>query len=104
MISDLNMSLGMIFSDVLAEVHRATAKFPKWPTDPIHAIGVVQEEAGELQKEVLQMCYEPHKSSKAAVKEEAVQLAAMALRFLLSLESYDYKPGAQHSQTGAAES
>ena len=87
-----------ILAEISAEVERATKKFPTWPTDPIHANAVVQEEAGELTKEVLQLTYEPHKSSKEAVRTEAVQLAAMAIRFMMSLDRYAYEPRPQHSQ------
>lgn len=83
---------------VCAEVDRATAKFPTWPTDALHAVAVVAEEMGELQKEVLQMTYEPHKSTPESVRKEAVQLAAMSLRFLMSLDRYEYAPRPQHSQ------
>jgi hypothetical protein len=31
---------------VLAELDRATRKFPTWPTDPLHAVAVLGEEAG----------------------------------------------------------
>lgn len=84
--------------EVLAELNRAMEKFPTWPTDPLHALAVLGEEYGELNKEVLQLTYEPHKSSPAAVREEAIQTAAMAIRFLLSLDSYTYWPSAQHQQ------
>lgn len=83
---------------ILAEVMRATAKFPTWPTDPLHALGVLHEEVGELSKEVLQLVYEPHKTSPAKVREEAIQAAAMALRFAMSLDAYAYTPGPQHEQ------
>jgi hypothetical protein len=87
--------------DVLHEMERASTKFPTWPTDPLHAVGVVAEEMGELQKEVMQLTYEPHKSSPESVRKEAVQLAAMAMRFLVSLDRYVYAPGPQHSQASA---
>ena len=87
-----------IISEISEEIDRATAKFPTWPTDPIHAASVVMEEAGELAREVNQLSYEPHKSSKCRVREEAIQTAAMAIRFLLSLDFYEFKPGHQHSQ------
>lgn len=83
---------------ILDELKRAVTKFPTWPTDPLHAVGVLGEEFGELQKEVLQMCYEPHKTNKDEIKKEALQTAAMAIRFYLSLDKYDYKPGVQHNQ------
>lgn len=91
-------SASSIIAEIVAEVERATRKFPTWPTDPLHAFAVVGEEFGETQKEVLQLTYEPHKSSKEAVRKEAVQLAAMSIRFLMSLDRYEYAPLAQHSQ------
>ena len=30
-----------VISEVLEEVERATSKFPTWPTDPLHAAGVL---------------------------------------------------------------
>ncbi len=84
--------------DILTEFHAATANFPQWPTDPLHALAIVQEEVGEVQKEVLQLTYEPHKSDREKVKKEAIQMAAMSLRFLLSLDVYEYVAGDQHIQ------
>lgn len=89
-----------IITEITAELARATAKFPTWPTDPLHALGVVHEEVGELSKEVLQLVYEPHKTSPAKVREEAIQAAAMALRFAMSLDNYVAVPGPQHEQVG----
>lgn len=87
-----------ILAEIATEIERATRKFPTWPTDPIHAFSVVSEEFGECQKEVLQLTYEPHKSSRESVRKEAVQLAAMSIRFLMSLDVYEYTPGTQHAQ------
>lgn len=84
--------------DVLLEVVRATGKFPTWPTDPLHALAVLGEEYGELNKAVLQAVYEPHKSTLADVREEAIQCAAMAVRFLMSLPIYRYEECEQHLQ------
>lgn len=84
--------------DVLAEVERATRKFPTWPTDPLHALAVLGEEFGELTKDMLQLTYEPHKTSTENVRTEAMQTAAMALRLYMSLERYEYKACEQHSQ------
>ena len=88
-----------IVNEVLAEVARATEKFPGWPTDPLHALAVLGEEFGELTQAMLQRVYEPHKATDEDVRTEAVQTAAMALRLLFSLDRYEYKPCAQHAQT-----
>ena len=87
-----------LMDEVLEELARATRKYPTWPTDPLHALAVLGEEFGELTKAVLQHTYEPDKASLADIREEAVQTAAMALRFLLSLERYEYKECVQHHQ------
>ena len=83
---------------VFAEVDRAMRKFPTWPTDPLHAIAVLGEEFGELTKEALQLVYEPHKTSMDEVRKEAIQTAAMALRFVASLDRYEFTRGDQHAQ------
>lgn len=87
---------------ILEELRRAVTKFPTWPTDPLHAVAVLGEEFGELTKAALQTTYEPHKSSVADVRIEAIQTAAMALRFVLSLDKYKYAAGEQHEQEGGA--
>ncbi len=89
---------GAVAVDVLAEVAKATRKFPTWPTDPLHALAVLGEEFGELTKAVLQTVYEPHKVKAGEVRMEAVQTAAMALRFLASLERYRFVGSLQHRQ------
>lgn len=81
------------------ELRSAMSKFPRWPTDPMHALTVLQEEVGELSKAVLQHTYEPHKNvTRDDIHAEAIQCAAMCLRFLLSLHRYDFTPGPQHRQ------
>lgn len=87
-----------VLQEVRQEIQAAMAKFPQWPTDPLHAIAVLGEEYGELQKAVLQTIYEPHKSDVADVRKEAIQTAAMALRFCMSLEHYQYLRCEQHTQ------
>ena len=87
-----------IFDEVKLELHRATAKYPLWPTDPIHALAVLGEEYGELTQAVLQMAYEPHKSSREHIREEAIQTAAMAIRLAISLDMYEYLESRQHVQ------
>lgn len=85
---------------VLDELDRATTKFPTWPTDPFHALAVLGEEFGELTQAVLQGTYEKHKAPtlwRDAVRTEAIQTAAMTLRFVLSLDRYEYTRCEQHA-------
>lgn len=89
---------GDVMADIIAEVRRATHKFPTWPTDPLHALAVLGEEFGELTKEMLQLTYEPHKSEPADVRLEAIQTAAMAIRLVMSLDRYRYDRQPQHEQ------
>ena len=91
-----------ILEAIAAEVGRAMRKFPAWPSDPIHAAAVIAEECGELQKAVLEAVYEPRKGSRLNVRIEAIQTAAMCLRFLASLGEYDYRPAIQHEQEAGA--
>lgn len=83
---------------VLDELRRAAAKFPTWPTDPLHALAVLGEEFGELTQAVMQAVYEPHKSGPDQVRAEAIQCAAMAIRFIQSLPVYRYAGSEQHLQ------
>ena len=90
-----------IEQQVQAELARAVAKLPTWPTDPLHALAVLGEEFGELTKAMLQFTYEPHKKvTRQDIREEAIQTAAMALRLAMSLPIYDYAPARQHTQGG----
>lgn len=84
--------------EIYDELERAVAKFPTWPTDPLHALAVLGEEFGELNKAMLQYVYEPHKTSRVEIRKEAIQTAAMALRLVRSLHLYDYAPSQQHKQ------
>jgi hypothetical protein len=84
--------------EIFNELQKAIEKFPTWPTDPLHALGVLGEEFGELTKAVLQHTYEPEKATLADVREEAIQTAAMAWRFVASLDTYEYRKGVQHRQ------
>ena len=87
------------FAAVSDELRKAMTKFPTWPTDPIHALAVLGEEFGELTKAVLQQSYEPHKTSIVEIRKEAIQTAAMALRWAASMSEYQYAPCKQHEQS-----
>ena len=85
-------------SEILNEVNNAVDKFPTWPNDVLHAVAVLGEEFGELTKAALQLTYEPHKTSMSELRKEAIQTAAMSIRFLQSLDVYDFKKSKQHIQ------
>lgn len=81
---------------ILSELDDAQKKHPTWPTDPVHAVTVLGEEAGELQRAVLQAVYEG--GSIDEVRKEAIQTGAMVLRFLISLNQYEWERSEQHVQ------
>lgn len=66
------------------ELMRAREQHPRWPRDVIHQAAIVQEEAGELIQAALDVTYDG--ASRSRLREEAVQVGAMALRFLAHLE------------------
>lgn len=43
-------SASSVLAEIEAEIARATVKFPTWPTDALHAVGVVAEEMGGASK------------------------------------------------------
>lgn len=88
-----------IANEIFIELERAVKKFPTWPTDPLHALAVVGEEYGELVKGMLQLTYEPRKTTIYEVRIEAIQTAAMVFRLIQSLEEYDFSKSIQHDQS-----
>lgn len=96
-----NLPIDGVVAQVLEEIQRATKKFPTWPNDPLHALAVISEEHGELCKATLQAVYEPHKNKGGStdVYNEAIQTAAMAIRFLNSFGEYQFNGCEQHQQT-----
>jgi len=88
-----------IVQEILKELDRAVQKYPLWPSNAMHAIGPFNEEVGELNQALFQRVYEPWKNNDhEQVKKEATQAAAMAIRFLMSVDIYDYIQSSQHSQ------
>lgn len=73
-----------ILDQVLKELQQAESKHPNWPDDQIHAAAIVAEESGELVRAALNFRYED--GSKEEMKMEAIQTAAMAIRFLKHLD------------------
>jgi hypothetical protein len=89
----------MIFTMIENELIAAKAKFPTWPVDPFHAVTIIGEEFGELQKAILEFVYEPGKCvTMADIEQEAVQLAAMAIRFLENMDFYRFTGDGTHCE------
>lgn len=68
---------------ILKELSKAERKHPNWPKDVIHQAAVVAEESGELTRASLQFVYEDGEIQN--LRTEAIQTAAMAIRFLINL-------------------
>ena len=92
------MSDNETIAEAMAELTRARKKFPSWPIDPLHAVAILNEEIGELNQAILEHAYEPDKSSREDVKKEALQSLCMCIRFLNSMDVYEFKEGKQHEQ------
>ena len=91
-----------VVSEVLAEVDAATAKWPGWPTDPTHAIAILQEELGEATRAVCQATYEGKGGETLEdARQEIVQAAAMCLRWLANFGNYVIRPSERVAGDGA---
>ncbi|CNI40513.1 hypothetical protein [Yersinia mollaretii] len=75
-----------ISSEIIDEVIRASSIHPTWPTDAVHAVSILTEESGELMKAAIEYHY--NNGDIEAVREEAVQTGAMALRVLMNIDKY----------------
>lgn len=97
-INKMSVNIDAVINDVFEEIESAEAKFPKWPIDPIHAMAILNEEVGELNKAVFQASYNGLSlDDLIAVEEEAIQVAASVLMFLKHADKYEYKPCEQTS-------
>jgi NTP pyrophosphatase (non-canonical NTP hydrolase) len=66
------------------ELKRAEKKHPNFPKDMFQQLAIMQEEAGEVTKAVLQYHFEG--GDKEDIKSELIQTAAMCMRMLKALE------------------
>ena len=69
------------------ELKRAKSKWPNWVDDPVHAAGIVGEEAGELMQASLDFCYSGGDIEN--MRREAAQVGAMAIRTLEGIDQYE---------------
>ena len=89
-LSNLTESELVFLLIISSEYIEAKNKHPNWPTDEIHQTAIVQEEAGEMIRAALNYKYEGARYSE--IHKEAVQTAAMGLRFLVEASQRNRKP------------
>jgi len=65
------------------ELRRAEVMHPEFPSDPIHQIAILSEEAGEAVQAANNYVYE--RGDREALEREVVESGAMALRVLMNL-------------------
>lgn len=82
----MDKKFNKIFEKIIDEYEKAKEKFPAWTNDPIHAAGILNEEAGEVMKATLKFTYED--DSLEEIEKELYQTGAMVIRSLLNLNDY----------------
>lgn len=72
------------YEEIQDELERAEKKHPDFPDDMFHQLAIMQEEAGEVTKAVLQYKYED--GTYEHIKEELIHTAAMCMRMLQNMK------------------
>ena len=78
-----------ILAEVRAELHHATAKFAPMVSDR-EGFDVIDEEVDELKLAIRWGV--DHRGNPANPRDEAIQLAAMAVRFIYDVSDREAKP------------
>lgn len=76
---------------MVTELAYANGKHPGWPADDaVHASAILNEEAGKLTQASIDYTYGhfPAGETAARMKQKALRVAAMALRFYASIPEY----------------
>jgi len=76
--------------EIIDELRRAESIHPVWPNDPIYAAAIIGEEAGEVIKAVNNAVTGKKDGKDSDYRTEAVQCAAMCIRFLKNLDNFDW--------------
>jgi len=71
---------------MLIELARAEKAYPTWPTDPIHQIAIMAEEAGEAVQAANNLVHHNKANGAYLLRCELVQAGAMILRCLINME------------------
>jgi NTP pyrophosphatase (non-canonical NTP hydrolase) len=91
------MHLKVAIDLILAELESAIAKHTTWPSDAVHASAILAEEVGELVQATLNFSYstnttvECQTEHKTRMISEAMQIGAMALRFIVNAHGLESK-------------
>ena len=67
----------------IEEFEEEERKFPSWPEDIIHAVSIMNEEAGESIQAAIDVFYKNNNTDH--LENELIQTAAMCLRTLVNL-------------------
>lgn len=73
-----------IIYQIKKELNRAKKKHPYFPTDIVHQVAIMNEEAGEAVRAANN--YEYHGGVKENIRVELIQTAAMCIRCLENME------------------
>ena len=79
-----------ILADVLLKLDEMKVKYPEWPSNPLYAASMIGKEYSQLIADVLCLVLKSDYSKISDVKENAIQTAAVCLRFLLNINSYQF--------------
>lgn len=71
---------------MLIELARAEKIHPVWPTDPIHQVAIMAEEAGEAVQAANNLVHHNKANGAFLLRCELIQTGAMAIRCLINLE------------------
>lgn len=92
---ELDSEKAKIFNDALAlELANAIENFPNFPKNPIFAVAIMAEEAGEAVRAANLMCWDSslandQKGAASAIQQELIQTAAMCFRAWMALEGQE---------------
>lgn len=91
---ELNSELDRLlkYSEIDSELNMAKKKHPDFPEDMFRQVAIMQEEAGEVTKAVLDYHYAG--GSLNDVKSELIQTAAMCMRMLEAISVNKERPRA----------
>ena len=77
------MKKAIAIESICTELESATYKHPYFPTDIIHQVSIMNEEAGESIRAALNYVYEDGNIEE--VRSELIQTGAMVIRCLMNI-------------------